>query len=96
MHNAMCNQWHVGCISCTLEAVTYAVSFYDEGRNNSFQYTYVSKHRPNYTVSYKNTSVLILTALSTSKSQNLKIYSRGRQPATLASILCHPWTSDFM
>jgi len=68
MHNAMCNQWLVGCTSCTLEAVSYTVSFYDEGRNNSFQYTSVSRHRPNYAVSYKNTSILILTNLSTSKS----------------------------
>lgn len=68
MHNAMCNQWLVGCTSCTLEALTYTVSFYGEGRNNSFQYTSVSRHRPNYTVPYKNTSILILTTLSTSKS----------------------------
>jgi hypothetical protein len=86
MHNAMCNQWHVGCTSCTLEAVTYTLSFYDEGRNNNFQYTYVSRHRPNYTVSYKNTSMLILTALSTSKSHkpelpvDLKQGSATRDP----------------
>lgn len=72
MHNAMCNQWHVGCTSCTPEDVTYTVSFYDEGRNNSFQYTYVSRHRPDYTVSYKNTSILMLTALSTSKSHKAR------------------------
>jgi hypothetical protein len=72
MHYAMCNQWHVGCTSCTLEAVTYTVSCYDEGRNNSFQYTYVSRHRPKYTLSYKNTSILILTALSTSKSHKAR------------------------
>ena len=42
-------------------------SFYHEDRNNSFQYTYVTRHGPNYKVSYKNTLILILTILRTSK-----------------------------